>query len=160
MIKGAVFTVYLLLFGFFLILSGKLTAEVLLVGLFLTLILAILLYVFFGYTPKKDLRALTKLPLFLVYIAVLMKEIVKAAFSVIRLILDRRVPIEPSLVTFRPELQSDFGRFILANSITLTPGTITVEIKDGVFTVHCLRRNMLDTSRDSVFLRWIRRLEA
>ena len=81
-------------------------------------------------------------------------------FSVIRLIVDKRVPIEPTLVSFQPALRTGFGRFILANSITLTPGTITVDIKDGVFTVHCLKKSMLDTSADSTFLRWIRRLEA
>ena len=151
---------YLLLFGFFLILNGKLTAEILLVGLVCTLLPALLMYVFFGYTPKKDLRVLKKLPLFLAYIFVLLFEIIKAAFSVMRLIVDKRVPIEPTLVSFQPALRTGFGRFILANSITLTPGTITVDIKDGVFTVHCLKKSMLDTSADSTFLRWIRRLEA
>ena len=150
---------YLLLFLFFVILNGKLTVEILLVGLAAVLLLAGLLYLFFGYTPKKDLRLLTRLPLFIVYIFLLIIEIIKATASVIRLIVNPKSHFEPTLVTFRPALKTDIGRFILANSITLTPGTITVDIQEGVFTVHCLDRGMLDTSEDGVFIRWIKRME-
>ena len=65
-----------------------------------------------------------------------------------------------TLVTFRTDLKTEFGRFLLANSITLTPGTITVQVKGDRLTVHCLDKSMLDTSDDGVFQRWIRKLEA
>ena len=48
--------------------------------------------------------------------------------------------LEPSMIEFESELKSDLERFILANSITLTPGTVTVRIEDGVFLVHSLTR--------------------
>ena len=67
---------------------------------------------------------------------------------------------QPALVRFTTGLKTSFGRFMLANSITLTPGTITVKMDGDRLTVHCLKRSMLDTSPDSVFERWIRRLEA
>ena len=53
-----------------------------------------------------------------------------------------------------------YWKVLLGNSITLTPGTITVKMDGDRLTVHCLKRSMLDTSPDSVFERWIRRLEA
>ena len=65
----------------------------------------------------------------------------------------------PTLVTFQSGLKTDFGRFLLANSITLTPGTITVQVEGDTFTVHCLDKSMLDTSENGTFQRWIRKLE-
>ena len=63
-------------------------------------------------------------------------------------------------MTFRTDLKTDYGKFLLANSITLTPGTITVQVEGDRLTVHCLDKSMLDTSPDGTFQRWIRRLEA
>ena len=151
---------YILLFIFWIILNAKITLEVCLLGLGLTALIGVLQYILFKYTPRKDLRVLKKIPLFLAYIFVLLIEIVKANFSVMQLILHRNRKTSPTLVTFESGLKTDFGRFLLANSITLTPGTITVEINDDLFTVHCLSRTLLDTSPDSTFIRWIRRLEA
>ena len=54
-------------------------------------------------------------------------------------------PIDPCVIRFTPELESDFGRVTLANSITLTPGTVTVEIgEDGEFIVHALNCEAAD----------------
>lgn len=54
-------------------------------------------------------------------------------------------PIDPCVVRFKPELDSEFGRVTLANSITLTPGTVTVEIEeDGTFVIHALSREAAD----------------
>ncbi len=47
-------------------------------------------------------------------------------------------PIDPLVIRFRPDLKSDYGTTLLANSITLTPGTVTVEVENGEFIVHAL----------------------
>ena len=152
---------YLLLFIFWIILNGKITLEIVLLGLFLLLCLSLLLNVLFHYSPKKEVRFLKKLPLFVVYLFVLVWEIVKANFAVMRTVLFEKRSSEHSvLVTFPVRLKTGWGRFLLANSITLTPGTISVETSDDSFTVHCLKREFLDTSENSVFLRWNRKLEA
>lgn len=65
-------------------------------------------------------------------------EIVRSAWDVTRRILDPRLPIAPVLVEFAPAQQTDLGLVIHANSITLTPGTITVEAEPGRFLVHAL----------------------
>jgi multicomponent Na+:H+ antiporter subunit E len=61
----------------------------------------------------------------------LLKEIVKSAWDVSRRILSPSLPISPTLVRFRPSQQTDMGLVIHANSITLTPGTIAVEVGTG-----------------------------
>lgn len=68
----------------------------------------------------------------------LVKEIVKSAWDVSRRILDPRQPISPTLVEFTPSQKTALGLVIHANSITLTPGTITVEAEPGRFLVHAL----------------------
>lgn len=153
---------YILIFAIWLILNDHYTVEVCLLGLALTILLGGLLYVLFGYTVKKDLRILRKVPLFAGYLAVLFVEIIKANVKVLSCIVDWRRPISPTIVVFRSGLRTSFGRFVLANSITLTPGTITVEVDDekDLLTVHCIKRELLDISEDALFIRLIRRLEA
>lgn len=67
-------------------------------------------------------------------------EIVKSAWDVTRRILSPSLPISPTLVEFVPSQQTELGLVIHANSITLTPGTIAVEVEHGRFLVHALTR--------------------
>lgn len=68
----------------------------------------------------------------------LLREIVKSSWDVSRRILHPRLPISPTLVRFRPSQATPLGLVIHANSITLTPGTISVEVAPGEFLVHAL----------------------
>ena len=70
----------------------------------------------------------------------LIKEILFSAWDVTKRILHPRLPITPTLVEFTPAQTTDIGLVIHANSITLTPGTITVEAEHGRFLVHALTR--------------------
>ena len=151
---------YIILFLFWLLLNGKLTWEVALLGLVIVALMGALEWKLFGYSPRRELALLRKAPVFCAYIPVLFWEIIKAGCVVGRDILFRRYKLTPTLVTFRTDLKTDYGKFLLANSITLTPGTITVQVEGDRLTVHCLDKSMLDTSPDGTFQRWIRKLEA
>lgn len=70
----------------------------------------------------------------------LLKEIMKSAWAVTKCILSPRLPISPTLVEFAPTQKTDLGLVIHANSITLTPGTIAVEVEPSRFLVHALTR--------------------
>lgn len=74
----------------------------------------------------------------LLYIPWLIWQIVLASLQVARAVLKRDMPLDPAFVTFRTRLPSVGARVILANSITLTPGTITLDIGGETFTVHSL----------------------
>jgi multicomponent Na+:H+ antiporter subunit E len=80
-------------------------------------------------------------PKALVYWPWLLKEIVKSAWDVSRIILDPKLPISPTLVRFKPTQRTDVGLVIHAQSITLTPGTITIEAGPNQFLVHGLTRS-------------------
>ncbi|MCI6700500.1 MAG: Na+/H+ antiporter subunit E [Erysipelotrichaceae bacterium] len=150
---------YLLLFLFWLILMGRVTTEIVIFGIGLTVLIGIMIYVLFDYTPKKEISYLIRVPLFVVYIFVLIREIIIANINVMQVITNKEIKIEPTLVTFRSGLRTGFGRFMLANSITLTPGTISVNVKGDVFTVHCLSTAFLDVSESSPFITYIKKLE-
>jgi multicomponent Na+:H+ antiporter subunit E len=80
-------------------------------------------------------------PKALVYWPWLLKEIVKSAWDVSRIILHPKLPISPTLVRFKPSQTTDVGLVIHAQSITLTPGTITIEAGPNEFVVHGLTRS-------------------
>ncbi|MDH4189591.1 MAG: Na+/H+ antiporter subunit E [Betaproteobacteria bacterium] len=90
----------------------------------------------------------------------LIKEIAKSAWDVSRIIVDPRLPISPTLVRFRPTQKSQVGLATHANSITLTPGTITVEATQDEFLVHALTRAAGAGVIDSEMDRRVSRVES
>lgn len=78
------------------------------------------------------------LPAALAYLPWLFGRILKSGLHVSRLILHPSLPISPRLVSHRTRLSSDGELVVLGNSITLTPGTITVEVAPGELVVHAI----------------------
>lgn len=72
------------------------------------------------------------------YAVWLLYEVVTANVDVAYRVLHPRMPIDPGLLQFRVRMPSDLGRVLVANSITLTPGTVTIELEDGEYVVHAL----------------------
>lgn len=88
-------------------------------------------------------------PLAALYWPWLAREILKSGWDVSRIILDPRLPISPTMVRFRPTQRTDLGLVVHAQSITLTPGTITIEAGRGEFLVHGLTRAGAEAVVDS-----------
>lgn len=124
---------------FWLLLSGYFTAFLLAAGVGSALAVvwfARRLHVvdFEGHPIQLGSRALMYWPW-------LIKEIVKSAWDVSKIILNPALPISPTLVRFRPSQRSVMGLVIHAQSITLTPGTITIEAEMDEFLVHGLTQS-------------------
>ena len=81
---------------------------------------------------------------FLCYIPWLIQQIVLSNLHVASVVLRRKMPINPQIITFKTKLETDISSITLANSITLTPGTITMDIRDGVYYVHALDQKVAD----------------
>lgn len=75
---------------------------------------------------------------YLIYLSVFFIELIKANIKVMSLVFSPRIDIRPGIVEIKTELKSPIGRLALANTITLTPGTLVVEIKDDSLFVHCI----------------------
>ena len=80
----------------------------------------------------------------LLYVPWLLWEIAKANLHVARVILTPSLPVHPRLLRIRATQKSNLGRVILANSITLTPGTVTLDVRDGTLLVHALTPRSAD----------------
>ncbi len=89
-------------------------------------------------------HTLTKTVRFIAYLPWLIYQIVLANIDVAKRALSPRMPIDPRVVTFKTMLKSDVARTALANSITLTPGTVTIDIVDDVFYVHAIAKEPAD----------------
>ena len=81
----------------------------------------------------------------LIYLFVFSYYTLKGGFDVAYRVLHPRMPINPGIVRVQSILETETGRTVLANSITLTPGTLTMEVtEDGVFYIHWLNVLSLD----------------
>jgi multicomponent Na+:H+ antiporter subunit E len=74
------------------------------------------------------------------YFPWLLKEIAAANWTVIRIVLSPRLNVDPVVLTVKASQHSDLGRVVYGNSITLTPGTLTVDVDGDQLTVHALTR--------------------
>ena len=73
---------------------------------------------------------------FVQYFFVFLVALVKANFDVARRVINPKLPINPGIVSFETKLQNDFAKMVLANSITLTPGTLTIDVIGNKFFIH------------------------
>ena len=149
-----------LLFVLWIILNGKITLEIVLFGIVLDVLVLLALSRLTNYRPKLDGKSFRNLPLMAGYFCVLLWEILKANFKVFGIVLSPRQKNEPALVKVRIPLKEDWCRMLLANSITLTPGTITADVDGDVYTIHCLDRSMADGIGESRFVKLLRKMEA
>lgn len=128
---------FAVLFGFWLLLSGYFTAFLIAAGAGSALA-SVLLARRMGIIDDESHPIRLSLRALFSYWPWLAKEIVKSAWNVSWLILHPRLPISPTLARFRPSQQTELGLVIHANSITLTPATISVEVGRNEFLVHAL----------------------
>lgn len=135
-----------ILFGFWLALSGHYTPLLLSFGVGSCVLVVYL-------SMRMDVVDSEGVPLqvawrFLGYLPWLMKEIFVANLVVAKVILDPRLPISPRIVVFHGSQDTDLGRAIYANSITLTPGTITTGVEGHEFQIHALSAADLETDEE------------
>lgn len=150
---------YLLFFAIWVILNGRITLEVVLFGVLIATLMFAFICKFMDYSVKKELWLFKNFFLLLWYVIVLIVEILKANFAVVKMIFSVKYQIEPALVSFKSPLKTEFANFLLANSITLTPGTITVSSENGEFVVHCLDKDLAVGMDDSIFVHLLKKLE-
>ena len=92
------------------------------------------------------------------YIAWLLWCVVKANIDLAKRILDPKLPIEPNWSRLDTQVESGLEKTLYANSITLTPGTLTTDVSDDHFMIHALSQEGMDELREGEMQRRIRRL--
>ena len=140
-----------LLWILFVIFNGRITLEIALIGLAMTAAVYVFARRFLHYNFKAEMRLVKRLPRLLRYYGLLVVEIVKANIAVIKLILNPKKEIRPCLVSFEGKARTQWGKAALADSITLTPGTISVSLEGNRYVVHCLDEEFSKGLEDSTF---------
>ncbi|MBW2467503.1 MAG: Na+/H+ antiporter subunit E [Deltaproteobacteria bacterium] len=131
---------FLIMFGFWILLSGKLDLFHLTLGVISSALVTFLSANLFMYEHGRN--RLTTGMRFLLYLPWLLYQIMLSTLHVAYLALHPKMKdrIDPTIVTFKTILKTDIAKVALANSITLTPGTITVRIEKDIFYVHAISR--------------------
>ncbi len=146
------------MFLFWILLSGEFTFILLTSGVVASLIVAYLSHdIFIG---KPDLKTETGRVLkFIVYVPWLLWEIILANFEIAYLVLSPKPLVDPQLVRFKPDLKTDLGIVTLAHSITLTPGTVTVEANEKEFVIHAIWQKSAEGIIDGEMQQKVKKIE-
>jgi multicomponent Na+:H+ antiporter subunit E len=123
------------LLGFWMLLNGSLAPDILVVGL-----IAAIVITFLFSNSLAVISELSTTPRALIaavgYVFFFARELVKSNLNLARIVLSPALPLNPGIVKVRTRLKSRMGRLLLANSITLTPGTLTVDIDGEWLYIH------------------------
>ncbi|MBH37496.1 cation transporter [bacterium] len=136
-----ILTSFILLLPFWFLMSGKFDLFHVVLGIISLTIVSLWFGKILIQSRKKSLIVrFGEFLRFIPYLFWLFIEIIKSNIHVIKVSLSPNIKsrINPQLVTFKTSLKNDFSKFILANSITLTPGTVTIRISDSEFLIHAL----------------------
>ena len=152
---------FMIIFFFllWLILNGRITAELVLLGIPISALVLLLANRAVGYSLKTDIRIMRNIPVFFLYTLNLVAEILKASAAVMGVVLDPSKKPEPVIVEFHSGLKTELQNVLLANSITLTPGTYTLFQEGDHFVVHCLKREYGEGMEESSFVKYLRLLD-
>ena len=148
--------VYLYLL-FWMVLSENLTIEAFFIGIVISLLVTTLNKDIISDFKKINLRK--NIISWVSYTLMLIKEILISNFNVAKIVLSPRMEISPTIVKIKTKIKSDFHKTIFANSITLTPGTLTISMNKDEIAVHCLKDEYAIGIMNSEFERLILKVE-
>ncbi|HEA46843.1 MAG TPA: hypothetical protein ENH97_00325 [bacterium] len=126
---------FIIAFILWLLLTWTLNWQHLLVGVIVAIFVALLFGNMFVEEPRKFFQ-IKRYFWFLVYIPLFLWECLKANFDVAYRVLHPKMPIKPGIVKVKTGLKSEVARTMLANSITMTPGTLSVDIDGQYLYIH------------------------
>lgn len=149
---------FLIFFLVWLIFNGRITAETIIFGVIICGALYYFCIKFLGYSFEKDKAVLKKLGLIIKYLFYLFVSIILSNFAVIKVILFEK-NIKSQTIKFKSGIKSNTLNCVLANSITLTPGTYTAGMKNGEFIVHGLRKEFCTDMEKSELVNKLKKME-
>jgi multicomponent Na+:H+ antiporter subunit E len=150
--------IFLLFFGIWIIFSGQFDAFHLTLGIlssaFITFISSDFLFLDRSRKLSERLKEACRFPGYFLW---LLYQILLSNIHVLKLALSPRGmdEVEPSIIRIKTRLKTDFGRYVLANSITLTPGTITIDVQDDELLIHSISKHTAAGVKDDAMERRI-----
>ncbi len=138
----------LVLFILWLFLTSTFRSQEVLIGLIFSLVIALFTYNSF---TEKGLRNLSPRKVFcaFLYLPYFFWQMIKANFDVAYRVLHPKMPIRPGIVHVKTKMKTDLGKLVVANSITLTPGTLTLDVIDDNMLIHWINVKTDDVEKAS-----------
>jgi multicomponent Na+:H+ antiporter subunit E len=124
----------ILLFVLWLILSANLEIANIIIGIVVSFSISILYITLFKHSEFEFIHPIW----FLIYVFVLCKNLILSNIQIAKRVLSRDMKLSPAIVAVKTDLKSDWKKLLLANSITLTPGTLTLDIKEDILYIHVI----------------------
>ena len=146
-----------LIFAFWVVLNGRVTVEIAALGVGVTALAMVFLCKCCDWSLKREGGLYVSVPRMIGYACVVIREIVKANLKLCRVVYRGRP--DPVVRVIDTRLKSRMARMILANSITLTPGTITLSCREHELIVHCLTREMAQGLDHTIFEEKLEKIE-
>lgn len=150
---------FILLFLCWVIFNQNFTLEIAIFGIVIASLVYLFACKFMGYSVKKDIFIMKKIPLMVAYSLVLIKEVMKANIVLFSIFFLKKKEREPIIVEFESHLKTTAARVLLANAITLTPGTITFSLEGNRYKVHCFDKSLAKGLNNTVFEKYLLKLE-
>ena len=151
---------FLFFFALWLLLNGRVTGDVIGFGLVIAAGVTVFAVKICGWSEERTLRIVKLSGQLCAYFVCLFAEIIKANLAVMKVILAPKTQgVSPRVFHFHSGLKRPFANTILANSITITPGTYTIGVDGDMLTIHGLNADFTDGAPDSALNRRLMRLE-
>jgi len=136
-------TIFVLLFIIYLLYIQTLVIQEIIAGLFGSLIISFIVVNYFKFDLFSGNFIVKIVKFFILYVPKLLIEIVKANIHMAMIVLSPKIKIKSGFVKQNTSLGGDISRLMLANSITLTPGTLTVDVDEekGEYIIHTVEKD-------------------
>ena len=132
---------FILLFLVWIGLTNSLNIQELIVGAIVSFIIAKF------FTPNREFNIKDLAVKYIKFIPIFFKNLIESNIAVAKIVLNPKLPINTAIVKLKTDLTNEHDRLILANAITLTPGTITVELRDSELFIHVLNLDSFDRAK-------------
>ena len=135
----------IMLFIIWVVLTGSLEVADIVIGIIISGSISFLYLTLFEH--KEEFEFINPFWL-LIYLFILIKNIIKSNIYLTKILARRELNLTPAIVAVPTKLKSDWKKLLLANSITLTPGTLTLDIKDDMLFIHIIEYSIDDNKLD------------
>lgn len=130
---------FIFFFCLWIIFNGAFTLEIALFGVGVSALIYLFICKFMDFSIKKDIAYMRTVPVFLEYVAVLIWEIIKANLVMMKyIIIKQEYELHPVIFKINTAIKNRAVRTLLANAITLTPGTISVSMEEDCIVIHAV----------------------
>lgn len=138
--------------------NGRFTAEIFLFGVVISAAVYAVSCTLLGFSFEKDKALMRRIPGILKMALIFLREMLKSNLAVTKMVWSGR-KLSPCYKTFEAHLRTRAARVVLADCITLTPGTITGTLEGDTLTMHCIDVSMADGSEEAAFIRQLQKIE-